>query len=145
MYQQNAQVFSADGRKISVHTPAATNALTLMNKLWTEGYIKKGLDYGATQQAFTGGDVAVDVVGNWTIDDFMTAAAKPDSPLHGGYDVVPFANLYGKKAIFADGHSWVLIKGGTHNEAEKKGRAELPQILVGPRLRLVTHRPFARQ
>ncbi|KPC50236.1 sn-glycerol-3-phosphate-binding periplasmic protein UgpB precursor [Amantichitinum ursilacus] len=129
MYQQNAQVFGADGRKISVHTPAATNALTLMNKLWTEGYIKKGLDYGATQQAFTSGDVAVDVVGNWTINDFLVAAAKADSPLHDGYDVVPFANLYGKKAIFADGHSWVLIKGGTHNDAEKKAALSFLKFL----------------
>lgn len=129
LYQQNAQVFSADGRKINVHTPAATNALNLMNKLWTDGYIKKGLDYGATQQAFTNGDVAVDVVGNWTIDDFMTAADKADSPLHNGYDVVPFPNLYSKKAVFADGHSWVMIKGGTHNEAEKKAALSFMKFL----------------
>ncbi|GGP26871.1 extracellular solute-binding protein [Silvimonas amylolytica] len=129
VYQQNAQVFSADGRKISVHTAAATNALTLMNKLWTGGYIKKGLDYGATQQAFLNGDVAVDVVGNWTIDDFYTAAQKPDSALHDGYDVVPFANLYSKQAVFADGHSWVMIKGGAKSDKEKKAALTFMKFL----------------
>lgn len=119
VYQQNGTLFSPDGRKINVHTTAAANALTLMNTLWKEGDIKKGLDYGATQQAFLNGEAAVDVVGNWTIDDFYTASQKAGSPLYKSYDVVPFANLYARPAVFADGHSWVMIRGGAKTDKEK--------------------------
>jgi multiple sugar transport system substrate-binding protein len=91
-----------------------------MDKLNKAGAIKPNLDYSATQQAFVNGDVGVDVVGTWTIDEFIAAADKADSPLHGGYTVVPFANIYGKKAAFADGHSWIMLKGGAKTDAERK-------------------------
>jgi multiple sugar transport system substrate-binding protein len=118
--QQGGQLFSDDGRKINMHSKEAMNALELMDKLNKMGAIKPNLDYSATQQAFVNGDVGVDVVGTWTIDDFIAAADKADSPLHGGYTVVPFANIYGKKAAFADGHSWIMLKGGAKTEAERK-------------------------
>ncbi|MEO8154589.1 MAG: extracellular solute-binding protein [Rhizobacter sp.] len=119
--QQGGQVFSADGKTVNVHGKEATNAINLMNQLWTEGHIKKGLDYAATQQAFTNGDVGVNVVGTWMIDEFIAAGEKAGSPLKGGYTVVPFANIYGKKAVFADGHSWVLLKGGVKNDKQRQG------------------------
>jgi len=119
--QQGGQIFKDGGKRIDVSGKEATNALKLINQLWTEGHVKKGLDYGATQQAFTNGDVGVNVVGTWTIDDFIAASEKADSPLKGGYTVVPFANLYGKKAVFADGHSWVMLKGGAKTEKQKQG------------------------
>jgi multiple sugar transport system substrate-binding protein len=119
--QQGGQIFKDGGKRIDVSGKEATNALKLINQLWTEGHVKKGLDYGATQQAFTNGDVGVNVVGTWTIDDFIAASEKADSPLKGGYTVVPFANLYSQKAVFADGHSWVMLKGGAKTEKQKQG------------------------
>lgn len=118
--QQNGQLFKEGGRKIDMHSKEATTALDLMNKLNLEGAIKPNLDYSATQQAFMNGDVGVDVVGTWTIDDFIASADKADSPLKGGYTVVPFANMYSKKATFADGHSWIMLKGGAKTEAQRK-------------------------
>jgi len=118
--QQNGQLFKDGGKKIDMQSKEAIAALDLMNKLNLEGAIKPNLDYSATQQAFVNGDVGVDVVGTWTIDDFIAASEKADSPLKGGYTVVPFANVFGKKAEFADGHSWIMLKGGAKTEAQRK-------------------------
>ena len=118
--QQNGQLFKEGGKKIDMQSKEAINALELMNKLSLAGAIKPNLDYSATQQAFVNGDVGVDVVGTWTIDDFIAAGDKADSPLKAGYTVVPFPSLFAKKAVFADGHSWVMLKGGAKTEAQRK-------------------------
>ncbi len=118
--QQNGQLFKDGGKKIDMQSKEALAALDLMNKLNLDGAIKPNLDYSATQQAFVNGDVGVNVVGTWTIDDFIAASEKADSPLKGGYTVVPFANIFGKKAAFADGHSWIMLKGGAKTEAQRK-------------------------
>jgi multiple sugar transport system substrate-binding protein len=116
--QQGAALFSADGRSINMQQTAVTKALTLMQTLYQEGLVRPNLDYAAANQAFLNGEAGVVVVGTWTIDQFLRESRKPDSPLQGGYAVRPFAQLYAKPAVFADGHSWALFKGGS---ADAKG------------------------
>lgn len=111
--QQGAQLFSADGKRIDMQQPAVVNALTLMQTLYQEGHVRPNLDYAAANQAFLNGQAGVVVVGTWTIDQFLRESQKPDSPLRGGYAVRPFAQLYAKPAVFADGHAWALFKGGS--------------------------------
>jgi multiple sugar transport system substrate-binding protein len=119
--QQGGNVFSADGKKLNVHSKEAEAALKLMSTLYSEGDVVTGCDYGAANQAFLNGDAGMVVVGTWTIDDFIAASEKAGSPLAGGgYTVVPFAPVFGKKAVFADGHSWVLVKGGAKDEKTRK-------------------------
>lgn len=113
--QQGAPLFSADGKRIDMQQPAVTNALTLMQTLYREGHVRPNLDYAAANQAFLNGEAGVVVVGTWTIDQFLRESQKPDSPLQGGYAVRPFAQLYERPAVFADGHSWALFKGGTQD------------------------------
>ncbi|MFT7722446.1 MAG: extracellular solute-binding protein [Roseateles sp.] len=111
--QQGAPLFAADGKSIHMQQPAVANALTLMQTLYREGHVRPNLDYAAANQAFLNGQAGVVVVGTWTIDQFLRESQKPDSPLKGGYAVRPFAQLYARPAVFADGHSWALFKGGT--------------------------------
>ena len=111
--QQGAPLFAEDGKRIHMHQPAVTKALTLMQTLYQEGHVRPNLDYAAANQAFLNGQAGVVVVGTWTIDQFLRESQKPDSPLQGGYAVRPFAQLYDKPAVFADGHSWALFTGGT--------------------------------
>ncbi|KQV52801.1 ABC transporter substrate-binding protein [Pelomonas sp. Root1217] len=111
--QQNAQLFSADGKTINMHQSAVVNALTLMQTLYREGHVRPNLDYAAANQAFLNGEAGVVVVGTWTIDQFLRESQKPESKLQGAYTVRPFPQLYDKPAVFADGHSWALFKGGT--------------------------------
>lgn len=110
--QQGAPLFAADGKTIHMHQPAVTHALTLMQQLYAEGLVKPNTDYAAANQAFLNGEAGVVVVGTWTIDQFLRESKKADSPLQGGYAVVPFPQLYERPAVFADGHSWALFKGG---------------------------------
>jgi multiple sugar transport system substrate-binding protein len=126
--QQDGKLFK-DDRTIDLSSPAAQTALKLMDTLYKEGHIKPNLDYGAANQAFLAGDVGCVVVGTWTIDDFIASAAKADSPLHGGYQVYPFAQLYAKKAAWADGHSWVIFKGGAKDSAKREAALTFMKFL----------------
>jgi multiple sugar transport system substrate-binding protein len=91
-----------------------------MNQMYSEGLIMTGLDYGASNQAFVNGETGVVVVGTWKIDDFVAQAEKPGTALSNGYAVYPFPKLLDRKSEFADGHTWVMLKGGTKDEAQRK-------------------------
>ncbi|MDO8778522.1 MAG: extracellular solute-binding protein [Burkholderiaceae bacterium] len=129
-YQQGGELFSADGKpRLNMKSKEATNVLELMNQLYSEGLVMPNLDYGAANQAFVNGDAGVVVVGTWKIDDFLAQSEKADSPLYKGYTVVPFANLHAKKAVFADGHTWVMLKGGSKDEAGRKAALTFMKFL----------------
>lgn len=127
--QQGGVLFSSDGKTIDVHSEAAKRALELIARLYGEGHVKTGADYGAANQAFLNGDAGIVVVGTWTIDDFIAQSSQPNSPLAGGYTVIPFPPVFGKKAVFADGHSWVLLKGGTKDDKTRKAALALLRVL----------------
>lgn len=127
--QQGTRLFSEDGRRIDMHQPEVVNALTLMQRLYAEGHVRPNLDYGGANQAFLNGEAGIVVVGTWTIDQFLREAQKPTSPLKGGYTVVPFPQLYGRPAVFADGHAWAMFKGGAQTEAQRQAALQLLQFL----------------
>jgi multiple sugar transport system substrate-binding protein len=118
--QQGATVFPPGGKTVDVRSDAARRALELIGRLYGEGHVKTGADYGAANQAFLNGEAGIVVVGTWTIDDFLNQSKQAGSPLAGGYTVVPFPPVFGKKAVFADGHSWVLLKGGARDDKARK-------------------------
>jgi multiple sugar transport system substrate-binding protein len=127
--QQGATVFPPGGKTIDVRSEAARRALELIARLYGEGHVKTGADYGAANQAFLGGEAGIVVVGTWTIDDFLNQSKQAGSPLAGGYTVVPFPPIFGKKAVFADGHSWVLLKGGARDDKARKAALGLLRTL----------------
>jgi multiple sugar transport system substrate-binding protein len=127
--QQGGVLFPPDGKSIDAHSDAAKRALELIARLYGEGHVKTGADYGAANQAFLTGEAGIVVVGTWTIDDFIAQSKQPGSPLANGYAVVPFPPVYGKKAVFADGHSWVLLKGGTRDDKTRKAALSLLKFL----------------
>jgi multiple sugar transport system substrate-binding protein len=127
--QQGGVLFSPDGKSIDVRSDAAKRALELIARLYGEGHVKTGADYGAANQAFINGDAGIVVVGTWTIDDFIAQSSQPNSPLAGGYTVIPFPPVFGKKAVFADGHSWVLLKNGAKDDKTRKAALALLRVL----------------
>lgn len=118
--QQNTRLFSANGHQIDMHSKAVTNALELMNTLSKEGLMATGKEETSGNLAFETGNAAVRVFGDWRMEVFLLMASKDDSPLKGGYVAVPFAQLYGRKAVWADGHSWVMPRGGAKDEKTRK-------------------------
>lgn len=127
--QQGGVVFPPGGKTIDVRSDAARRALELIGRLYGEGHVKTGADYGAANQAFLAGEAGIVVVGTWTIDDFLSQSKQATSPLAGGYTVVPFPPIFGRKAVFADGHSWVLLKGGTRDARTRKAALGLLRAL----------------
>ncbi len=120
LYQQGGTVFPKNEREIDLHSKEAHKALELMNTLYANGDVTQNVDYGAANQAFVNGDAGVMVNGTWLIGDMITQSEKPGAALEKGYAVMPFANLYSKKATWADGHSWIMLKGGAKDEKTRK-------------------------
>jgi len=125
VFQQGGRIFSDDGRHLDLHTPEVKRALDLMKQLYDEGHIKPGTDYPGANQAFLNGDAGVLIVGTWTIDQYMKEARSGDSALRAGYHVTPFPQLFEKPAAFADGHAWVLMKGGTPDPRSRRAALEV--------------------
>ncbi|MDC8786475.1 extracellular solute-binding protein [Roseateles koreensis] len=118
--QQNGPLFSEDGKTINMHLPQASEALSLMQQLYQEGLVKPNQDYASANQAFLNGEAGVIVVGTWTIDTFLRESKQPQSALYNGYAVRPFPQLYARKAVFADGHSWAMFKAGSPDEKTRQ-------------------------
>ena len=127
--QQNARLFAADGKSIDMHQSAVTNALNLMQQLYAEGHVKPNLDYAGANRVFLRGDAGVVVVGTWAIDQFLNATASADSPLYGAYTALPFPQLYERRAVFADGHSWVMFKAGSPDEKTHQAGVKLLKFI----------------
>ncbi len=120
LYQQGGTVFPKNEREIDLHSKPARNAIELMAKLYADGDVLPNVDYGAANQAFVNGDSGVMVNGTWLIGDMVDQSKKAGAALEKGYAVIPFAQLYGKPAVWADGHSWIMLKGGAKDEKTKK-------------------------
>jgi multiple sugar transport system substrate-binding protein len=127
--QQNARLFAEDGRTINMHQPAVAKALGLMQQLYAEGHVKPYLNYTGANQAFLRGEAGVVLVGTWAIDPFRQEARVAGSPLYGAYTVFPFPQLYERKAVFADGHSWVMLKGGSPDENSRQAGVKLLKFI----------------
>jgi multiple sugar transport system substrate-binding protein len=86
-------------------------------------------DSAGVNQAFFKGDVPVVFNGTWRIDDFLAQSEKADSPLYKGYTVMPVPKIFARPGTYADGHSWVMIKGGTKTERERKAALSFMKFL----------------
>ncbi|MDQ0472153.1 extracellular solute-binding protein [Labrys wisconsinensis] len=128
LYQQNAEFF-ADPAKVDFATPEAKAALTLLKTIFDKDLTTKNQDYAASVAAFSAGEGGVFICGTWLIDSYDQESKKATSALHAGYDVVPFPQLYpGSPRVWADGHSWVILKADL-SDAQRKSAYEFLKFL----------------
>jgi len=128
LYQQNSDFF-ADPTKVNFATPEAKNAANLLKTLFQNDDVTKGLDYAASVSAFSNGDGGVFICGTWLVDTYDQASQKSGVPLSNGYTVVPFPQLYpGSPRVWADGHSWVILKADL-SDAQRKSAYEFLKFL----------------
>jgi multiple sugar transport system substrate-binding protein len=119
LMQQNA-VFFPDARHIRLRTPEAHRVLELFKQIYEEGLTTKDQDYTAATSAFLNGQGGVYLVGTWMIGAYDQASKSPSSPLHDGYTVVPYPQLYpGRDVTYADGHSWAVTRARRSAAAER--------------------------
>ena len=129
IYQQGGNPFPKSEREINLHSPEAKKAIEFMAKLYAEGDIVPNTDYGGAVQGFMNGDGAIMANGTWLIGDMVDQSHKAGAALENGYQAIPFANLYSKPATWADGHSWIMLKGGTKDEKTKKAALRFLKFL----------------
>jgi multiple sugar transport system substrate-binding protein len=106
--QQDATLFPQDDFHIDLHSATVRASVRLLRTMYEEGLTTRGQDYGAALQAFAAGEGAVMINGTWIIGDLLRRSRET-----GGYTAVPFPQLYGRSAMWADNHVMVLLKGGT--------------------------------
>jgi multiple sugar transport system substrate-binding protein len=111
--QQGATLFPQDDFHIDLHSAAVRETVKLLKTLYEEGLTTRGNDYGAALQGFAAGEGGVMVNGTWIIGDLLRQAGRADSATANGYTALPFPQLYGASAMWADNHVMILLKGGT--------------------------------
>src|SRR5207245_11746325 len=108
LMQQDSTFFD-DPRHINLQTPEARRILQLFKQIYDEGLTTRNQDYTAATRAFLNGQGGVYLVGTWMIGTYTQASKQARAPLSGGYEVVPYPQLYpGRDVTYADGHAWVV-------------------------------------
>jgi multiple sugar transport system substrate-binding protein len=119
LMQQDSNFFN-DPKHIKLQTPEARRVLLMFKQIYDEGLSTKDQDYSAATSAFLNGQGGVYLVGTWMIGAYDKASKQPDSPLHDGYTVVPYPQLFSaREATYADGHSWALTRARRSAQQEK--------------------------
>ncbi|RME14384.1 MAG: extracellular solute-binding protein [Alphaproteobacteria bacterium] len=121
MWQQNANIFTADGTA-TIDNDAARNAVTAITQLFDAGYANPKLNYADSQQAFLNGEAAILVNGTWVVDFYTAEAAKAEVALN-NYYVADFPTLFETGATWADSHMWAIPASLKANDPEKYAAA----------------------
>jgi multiple sugar transport system substrate-binding protein len=111
--QQATTLFPKDDFHIDLHSATVRASVQLLKTMYEEGLTTRGQDYGAALQSFAAGEGAVMINGTWIIGDLLRRSHEAHGATAGGYTAVPFPQLYGHSAVWADNHVMVLLKGGT--------------------------------
>lgn len=119
LYTQGASLFPNGFERADFGTAQARNAFGVLEQLARGNHITRGIDGAAALGQFIGGEGAVLLTGTWRIDDFVAAAARQGTGLTEGYTTRIFPNLFAQDAVWADNHSWVLLRGGTNERTRR--------------------------
>ncbi len=109
MWQQGVDVLSADGKTASIATPEGEKAAALIKSLYDEGLSNSALDYAGAEQAFLNGEAGILLNGTWVVDAYNAQATGGQVALK-NYRVANVPGIYGKDAVWADSHMWVMPK-----------------------------------
>jgi multiple sugar transport system substrate-binding protein len=108
LMQQNSDFF-IDPKHIKLRTPEAHRVLAMFKQIYDEDLTTKDQDYSAATSGFLNGQGGVYLVGTWMIGAYDQASKAANSPLHQGYTVVPYPQLFEARDVtYADGHCWAV-------------------------------------
>jgi multiple sugar transport system substrate-binding protein len=130
LVQQGATIFT-DDRHIRLTTPEARRVLALYKDIYDRGLTTKNLDYSAATACYLNGCGGVFLTGTWMVGTFDKESKTPGRPLSGGYEVVPYPNVFGNRdAWFIDGHNWVVPTDRHRTPAQRKAIFRLMRFLA---------------
>ena len=128
LHQQGGTLFPNDNYdKADFSQAPVRKAYELYERGAKEGHFPKGIDGAGALGGFMAGNGAVLMTGTWRIDDLIAAAAKPDTGLK-EYKAVIFPTLFEKEAVWADNHSWVMLRGGTNPQTKAAAKIFLKYL-----------------
>ena len=117
--QQGGKLF-ADARHANFRTAEARGALQLFKTINDRDFTTKNQDYSAAVASFLNGEGGVTLAGTWMVGTFEEESRKAGRPLSGGYAVMPYPQLFGRDATFADGHNWVMPRNPRRTPAARE-------------------------
>jgi multiple sugar transport system substrate-binding protein len=130
LIQQGTTIFS-DDRHIRLTTPEAHRVLALYKNIYDLGLTTKNLDYSAATACYLNGCGGVFLTGTWMVGTFDKESKTPGRPLSGGYEVVPYPNVFGaREAWFIDGHNWVVPVNRHRTAGQRKATFRLMRFLA---------------
>jgi multiple sugar transport system substrate-binding protein len=114
LYQQlGGEVLRDGGRTVVLDDDKAVRVLSFLRDLSVgQGLIPSSIDYGAATVAFTQGQAAFYVQGEWEVSTFLTAKMP--------FSMTRFPNLYGTYAVHADSHMFVIPRQPVADPARRR-------------------------
>ncbi|MEO7161698.1 MAG: extracellular solute-binding protein, partial [Bdellovibrionia bacterium] len=107
VWQQGAELFSADLQSALINSRAAQVSLQTLNGLYQNGYADPYQDYMGAEQTFLSGNSAILLNGTWVVNSYTNLAKKGQVNLK-HYRAVSIPQLFQLKAAWTDSHIWVL-------------------------------------
>ncbi|MER7313375.1 MULTISPECIES: extracellular solute-binding protein [Streptomyces] len=102
LYAQTGASFTLpDGGPPEIDVDAALRVVAFMKQLFDGRTNPRDLDYNSALAAFTGGRGGMIMAGEWELPTFRDSAVKR-------LGAAPFPQVFGRPAVYADSHSFVL-------------------------------------
>lgn len=130
LMQQGSTAFT-DPLHIHLTTPEARRVLALYKAVYDLDLTTRNLDYSAATACFLNGCGGVFLTGTWMVGDFDKESRTPGRPLSGGYEVVPYPNVFGTREVwFIDGHNWVVPRNRRRTPQQRTAIFRLMRFLA---------------
>jgi multiple sugar transport system substrate-binding protein len=110
--QLGGEVLADEGRQVVLDDAKATQVLTFLQSLTTDGLFPADIDYAGAIATFANGQAGFYFEGEWEISTFQTAKMP--------FAMTLFPNLYGgsKYAVQADSHTLVIPRQPSQDRAQ---------------------------
>ena len=99
-----------DEKHVRLATPIGEKVAIFFKRINDERLGTQNMDTPAAIAAFMNGQGGIYPTGTWMIGTFEQESVTPGRPLYKSYSVLPYPRLWGERAEFVSGHTWVVPK-----------------------------------
>ena len=123
-------VIFPDPKHIRLRTPEARKIAAFFKRINDEKLGTLNQDTPAAIGSFLSGEGGIYPTGTWMIGQFEQEAKTEGRPLYNAYAVYPYPRLWGRDAVFASGHAWVVPKRLGRTAAERSAIARFFKFMA---------------
>ena len=118
-----------DEKHVRLATPIGEKVAIFFKRINDERLGTQNMDTPAAIAAFMNGQGGIYPTGTWMIGTFEQESVTPGRPLYKSYSVLPYPRLWGERAEFVSGHTWVVPK-RDRNPAQRAAIARLFRFMA---------------